>query len=229
MIENLCSFDLETTGADPLEARIVSATAAHLGAAGAGPQRSWLVWPGVEIPAAATAIHGITSERARTHGEPSETAAPAIAAELLGAWALIGKAVVIFNAPYDLTVLQRELERHEHPPLEVGPVLDPLVIDRACEPYRKGKRTLAALADYYGVEKGAAHDSHGDAVTAARILWRQLTRYRGLMPKTLKELQPWQAEKYRAWADGFEKYLRGQGKQDVIDRDWPVRRPKGAA
>lgn len=222
-LADICSFDTETTGADPLTARIVTATCAHLGIAGAGHVRSWLVWPGIEIPAEATKIHGITSERARTHGEPAETAAPAIAAELAAAWAL-GKAVVVFNAPYDFTVLQLELERYQHPALDIGPVIDPLVIDRAVEPYRKGRRNLATLADYYGVEKGAEHDSHGDALTAARIAWRQAKRFAGLLPKTLEALQAWQADKHRAWADGFESYLRGQGKQDVIDRDWPVRK-----
>ena len=56
-----------------------------------------------------------------------------------------------------------------------------------------------------------------------------MKRFNGLMPKTLPALQAWQADKYRAWAEGFEKYLRGQGKPDVINKDWPVHRPKGAA
>lgn len=227
-LTDLCSFDCETTGTDPLAARIVTATTVYLGQNGIGRDRSWLIWPGTEIPATATAVHGITSQHAREHGEQPETAVPAIAAELLSAWAT-GLTVVVMAAPYDLTLMQAELARNEHEPLTVGPVLDPLVIDRAMDPFRKGKRTLSALADHYKVPQDEAHSSRGDAMTAGRVVWRQAQVYRHLADMGLEQMQDLQRNAHRDWAEGYEKYLRGQGKQDVIDRDWPVRRPKGAA
>lgn len=219
----LCSYDCETTGVDPFDARIVTAHASHLGAAGVEARRSWLVCPDVGIPAAATAIHGVTNEHAHANGEAAELAVPAIATELMAAWAT-GKAVVVMNATYDLTVLQAELQRHEHPPLQIGPVLDPIVIDRAMDRYRKGKRTLTALAEHYEVKQGDAHSAEGDALTAARIIWRQAQRYRALADLTLEQMQAFQRKAHRDWAAGFEEHLRRQGKPESIDRDWPLRK-----
>ncbi len=115
----LAGFDLETTGTDPTEARIVTASVVlagrHLGVV----ERSWLVDPGVEIPAEATAIHGITTEQARREGLPAMEAVPAIAGLAAELWRT-GIPVVIYNAAYDLTVLDRELRRQGLPGLEVG-------------------------------------------------------------------------------------------------------------
>lgn len=223
----LASFDTETTGVDPSASRIVTATVLHLGPAGVGRDRSWLIWPGVEIPATATAVHGITSEHARTHGEQPEQAVPDIATELLSAWAL-GLPVVIMSAPFDLTLLLVELERHAHPRIEVGPVLDPLTIDRAMDPYRKGKRTLTALAKHYKVKQDEAHNSRGDALTAARVVWKQAQVYRHLEDMSLEAMQDLQRNAHHDWAAGFEEHLRKQGKAEVISRDWPLRRREAA-
>lgn len=225
---DLASFDTETTGIDPTECRIVTATVVHLGRGGVGHKANWLVWPGVEIPATASAVHGITSEHAREHGEQPDHAVPAIAGELLAAWAM-GKPVVVMSAPFDLTLLQAELERHHHEQLAIGPVLDPLVIDRAMDPYRKGKRTLTALAQHYGVKQDEAHNSLGDALTAARIVWKQAQLYRHLEDMSLEAMQELQRNAHHDWAAAFEEHLRSQGKTDVINRDWPVRRPKGTS
>lgn len=55
--ELLIGFDLETTGTDPREARIV--TGAVIEVRGSEPlgRREWLADPGVEIPADAVAVH----------------------------------------------------------------------------------------------------------------------------------------------------------------------------
>ena len=68
--DRLGVFDLETTGVDVEMARIVTACIAVLDADGAVVQRwDWLADPGVEIPEAASAVHGITTERARAEAE----------------------------------------------------------------------------------------------------------------------------------------------------------------
>src|SRR5699024_2855838 len=60
----LVGFDLETTGVEPETARIV--TAAFVDSA--TEVRTWLVDPGIEIPEAARAVHGITTEYAQANG-----------------------------------------------------------------------------------------------------------------------------------------------------------------
>ena len=59
-------FDLETTGVDVETSRIVSACVAILEADGTVVARwDWLADPIIEIPEGASAVHGITTDRAR--------------------------------------------------------------------------------------------------------------------------------------------------------------------
>jgi DNA polymerase-3 subunit epsilon len=59
--ELLIGFDLETTGTDPREARIVTGTVIEVKAGEPLGRREWLADPGVEIPADAVAVHGISN------------------------------------------------------------------------------------------------------------------------------------------------------------------------
>jgi DNA polymerase-3 subunit epsilon len=201
-LEPMAAFDLETTGVDPETARIVTATIARIDALAGAPVQTeqWLVNPGVEIPAAATAIHGVTTEKAQADGVDPATACARIFAELDQVWTG-GRPVVIYNAPYDLTVLDRELRRHCGVNLDgvIGPVIDPFVIDKHVDPYRRGSRTLTATCGHYGAALTDAHTATGDALAAARLAWR--------------------AE----WATDFADYLRRQGKPEDIDGSWPLR------
>ena len=216
------SFDTETTGVDPLNDRIVTACAVLVGKGGASFRGRWLLNPGVPIPPGATAIHGITDEKAKADGVAPADAIPAMAMALEGSWSE-GLPVIIMNAHFDLTILQSEIERHSTTSLRIGPVLDPLVIDRALDPYRKGKRTLTALAQHYGVKQDGAHSSDGDALTAARIIWKMAKEPR-IEQHTLEQMQEWQASQHATWAGQFEVYLRQQGRPEVINREWPVRK-----
>ena len=65
-------FDLETTGIDVETDRIVTAHVGLLDASGTVIRaRDWIADPGIEIPAGATAVHGITTARARAEGRPA--------------------------------------------------------------------------------------------------------------------------------------------------------------
>lgn len=216
------AYDSESTGTDVFKDRIVTACAVIVGNAGAHFRGRWLLNPGVPIPAAATAIHGIDDAKAQADGADPVTALEAISNALTDSWGL-RMPVIIMNAHFDLSLLQAELERYELPKMKVGPVLDPLVIDRALDPYRKGKRTLSALAAHYGVKQDGAHSSDGDALTAARIVWRQAREPR-IAQFSLEQMQEWQQRQHAEWAGQFELYLRQQGKHEVVNRDWPTRR-----
>lgn len=223
------AFDLETTDKDPENARIVTAACITVGAPGVLERRTWLVDPAVEIPAETTAIHGVTTEHARTNGMNAAQAVEQIADAVSSAWR-VGTGLCAMNAAYDGTVIQRELARHGLPLLGVGPVLDPLVIDRAVDRYRKGSRKLDALARHYGVRLDGAHASDEDALTAVRIVWRQARHPRHgrvLRSMTLDEMQRWQAAAHCAWSAHYQDYLRTRGgKPDaVVDPSWPWRPP----
>ncbi|MEV8451460.1 3'-5' exonuclease [Streptomyces sp. NPDC052095] len=232
--EPLVGFDLETTGTEPLEARIVTAAVVSVGSSGAEPaqERTWLADPGVLIPAQASAIHGISSERAAAEGRPVREVADEVAETLAGHWRR-GVPVVAYNAAFDLTLLTAELRRHGLPSLSdrlggagIGPVIDPYTIDRAVDRYRKGKRTLEAVCVEYGVVHGGAHDAGADALAAVRVAHAIAGRHGSVARMSAAELHERQVEWYARWAAAFQSFLRRKGTADaVVDGDWPLRRP----
>lgn len=65
--QRIVGFDTETTGVDVTGDRIVTAAlVVRDKLTGLSQVRTWIIDPGVEIPEAASAIHGITTEYART-------------------------------------------------------------------------------------------------------------------------------------------------------------------
>ncbi|GAA3696853.1 3'-5' exonuclease [Zhihengliuella alba] len=213
------AFDLETTGTDPESARIVTASVIVVnGRSEIVHHREWLVDPGVEIPAAASAVHGITTERARAEGLPALEAVGEIAAHLTDLFATMP--VLAFNACYDFTVLNREAARHGHGLLDPAPVIDPLVLDRRVDRYRRGKRTLSALADFYRVPLSNAHTSLADAAATIGVADAQTARYRELQIEPF-ELHAAQINWHLAWAEDFQQFLRGKDPLAVVDGTWP--------
>jgi len=174
---NLAAFDTESTGTDVESDRIVSATVAHI-SPGQQPQVfSHLIAVDIDIPEAATEVHGISTEHARANGETAERVFNAVAADLVGAM-LEGTPIVGSNLCFDFTLLDRELRRNGLPTVEdrlgrpIGPVVDVFVIDKALDTYRPGKRQLNALCAHYGVRLDGAHDSTNDALAAARVAFK---------------------------------------------------------
>jgi DNA polymerase-3 subunit epsilon len=219
----LVAFDLETTGVDQETARIVTACVARINPGSAPQTSNWLVDPGIDIPEEASRVHGITTEHAQEHGIARPGVA-AITAELRSAWTA-GIPVVIMNASYDLTIMDRELRRHLQMELgDIGPVIDPMVIDRALDKWRKGKRTLIDLCQTYQVKLEDAHTAAGDCLAAARVAWRLAQAYPEVGEATLADLftqqQAWRAE----WATDFRDYLARQGKDaSDVSGEWPLK------
>lgn len=110
----LCGFDIETTGEEPDRARIVATTLVLVGANRPSHEFRLLIDPGVEIPAASMAVHGITTAQARTEGRAPADALAEIVRLLRTTWEH-GLPVVAFNGSYDFTVLDRELSRYLAP------------------------------------------------------------------------------------------------------------------
>ncbi|WP_226082271.1 3'-5' exonuclease [Mycetocola spongiae] len=222
----LAVFDLETTGIDVTTSRIVSAHVGVLAADGSVLRRlDWLADPGVEIPAQASAVHGISTERARAEGRPAaEVVAEIVAAlrELLAA----GTPVVIYNAPYDLSLLQHEALRYGVPALEgPSPIIDPLVIDKAVDRYRKGKRTLEAASQFYGVDLVDAHDASSDAIAAGRVAQAIARAHAAkLAQHSAEELHALQVGWCAEQAASFQEYMRRtKDPSFTTSGSWPVR------
>lgn len=180
----MAAFDLETTGVDVEQDRIVTAAVIDLGGTKRIPHE-WLADPGIEIPEGATAVHGITTEHAQQNGKPAHDVVEDVA-ETLAGLVQLGSVIVGHNVPYDLTLLDRECRRHNLQPLQDrldgAPlhVIDTRVLDQHCLPYRKrvsetqGARQLITLAQVYSLpwDEQAAHGCSYDALMAARIAYR---------------------------------------------------------
>lgn len=225
------AFDLETTGRDPQTARIVTASIILVNARGDLLQHhEWMAVPEIPIPAEAAAIHGVSTERARAEGRPAADVTAEIAQVLAGLFAA-DIPVMAFNACYDFTVLARECGRHGIAAPDPFPVLDPYIMDKQVDRYRRGKRTLTALAEHYGVEFANAHTSAADVGATLSVA--------AVMADRFPELQRPAAELHEAqvlWASGqaasFQEYLRRRDPEAVVDGNWPVRPepvPAGAA
>lgn len=221
----LAGFDLETDSADPEDARIVTACVG-IANSGGWTAKNWLLQPERDIPETACAIHGITTEMARIDGADRMEGLKEIAAAIRAAWSA-GAALVSHNSPYDLTVLDRELRRAGHGPLTItGPVVDTLVLDKAVDRFRKGKRTLTATAAHYGFEltEADAHGAEADALASCRIAWRIAAAHPEVGQMDADTLTQWQADQYREQRLSFAAYRRKRGEPlDDESTDWPIR------
>jgi DNA polymerase-3 subunit epsilon len=224
----LAAFDIESTGVSPENDRIVTATVTLVGGDIESESHSWLADPGIDIPAGATAVHGVTTDRARAEGEQTAVVVEAITAKLAGHLHQ-GVPIVAFNARYDLTMLDREARRNNITPLiervdgdEAMLVVDPLVLDKQFDRYRKGKRTLIAVCQHYGVPLTDAHAADADALAAARVAWRMAQTYDELGGFELAALHKLQIEWAAEQAQSLQEYFRSQGKNELVEQAWPI-------
>jgi DNA polymerase-3 subunit epsilon len=220
-------FDLETTGVDVTADRIVTAHVGLLDARGTVIlARDWMADPGVPIPDGAAAIHGITTERARSEGRDAAEVVGEVV-DALRALLEAGIPIVAYNAPYDFSLLKYEAIRHGIRPIEnPSPVIDPLVVDKAYDRWRRGKRTLQVVADHYAVRLDGAHDASADAIAAGRVAQALAERFGQWLPPTVGELHTSQVAWARAQAASLTDYFIRIGRLDPHDRldgNWPIR------
>lgn len=213
-------FDTETTGVDPSQDRLVTAALVMRGPRhGEGTRRqevvTWLADPGVPIPPGASAVHGISTERAQAEGRPAPQVLEEVAQRLAQAMGA-GTPVVAFNASFDLTLMEHELARHGLATLRerlggpLAPVLDPLVLDRAVD-----------LAHGVQVDE-ALHTAEVDVAATLDVLEALAHAYPELAQMSLSQLQSFQASSHRAWAQSFNDWLRRQGRPADVDPSWPL-------
>lgn len=224
----LAAYDIETTGTDTENDRIVTAAVSVVGGGEPSESRTWLVDPGIEIPGEATAVHGITTEQARTEGQSAASAVAEITSVLASVVAE-DIPIVAFNARFDLTILDREARRHGVEPLieVVGGsdgllVIDPYVLEKRINKFRKGGRTLSILCEDYGIPLTDAHAADADALAAARLAWKLGRINAELGAYDLPTLH----EDQILWADeqgrSLQEFFDSQGRDEKVQTVWPV-------
>jgi DNA polymerase III subunit epsilon len=170
----LAVIDVETTGANPDNDRIVEIAVLRVTPDGKYTRGDRRLNPGIPIPPEATAIHGIT--------DADVAYAPTFAdvADCLLAF-LDGCDFCGFNLKrFDLRLLHAEFARAgKSLPLEGRAIVDALEIFHAFE-----RRDLAAAVRFYcDREHDDAHSAGADALATAHVLDAMLARYTDL-PRT---------------------------------------------
>jgi len=221
-------LDFETTGIDrfndvPVSYALVSVVEGVV-------VRSWsgLIDPGREIPPEATAVHGISTQRARDEGMPLSAAISLVSDAVVAASAR-GVPLAGMKLDYDLTILETQArDLFGSGPIErgwYGPVVDAGVIDRHFDPERKGRRTLTDLCAHYGIEIAHAHEAASDAVASIEVLFALAVRYEEeLWRCDLAQLHRDQIEWHREWTESYDSWRLAEGMIPIDPRDhmWPV-------
>lgn len=177
MLDAFVGFDVETTGTDPDQDRIIQIGAVRV--EGGRPVARWsaLVDPGRPVPPFVRRLTGITD--AMLAGRPS------LDQLLPGFLDFVGdRPLVAHNAPFDRGFLAAGLRRAGlRAPLP--PAYDSLELARLALPGRAGYR-LEEVAAGCGVASGRAHDALADAETAALVFLRLLETLGEYPPASLR-------------------------------------------
>lgn len=227
----LLVWDVESTGVDIENDRILTAYAMVQEADGnVLEERDWIINPGIEVPEAASDVHGMTTEWVQENGRKDADRAIREIAGFIDEASMAGYPIVGYNNSYDLGILDRELRRHGAVGLDVGlsgltQFFDPIIYDRATDKYRKGSRKLMDVAKHYGVEldESRLHEAKYDVIVTAKLAWKML--HNGGL--TLSELQTKQKDWKRAWAENLTDYFARTGKTEddggkiVVDGSFP--------
>lgn len=226
-MKHLITLDTETTGVDVYNDRIVTLFVGKMNMQGYWEKSAhFLLNPGIPIPEGASAVHGISTEVAQRDGRTD------ISMVLSTVLSIIYRecvqedgALVVYNAPFDLTLFNSEMARHgvarEFDWTDIR-IIDPLVLDKGLDKWRKGSRKLVAAAAHYKVPVEAnAHDAAADCLMAGRIAIKQL----GRLHRTNVEdgdLNVLQQEMHEEQQRSFEEYKRRNDPSFVGQHGWPV-------
>ncbi len=175
-------LDTETTGLDARTARVIQIGAVRMQGSEilADERFDRLVHPGVPIPKATIAVHGITDEHVK-----GASRFPAVLDELDE---FLGSAIVIGHTiGYDLTILDREAKLAGRP-LRPRRSLDVRTLAELARP-NLAQYDLDRIAASLDIEVEGRHTAIGDAITTARVFagLLPLLRQRGI--RTLAEAE----------------------------------------
>ncbi|HSP12762.1 MAG TPA: 3'-5' exonuclease [Salegentibacter sp.] len=192
----ICFFDLESTGTNLAQDRIVEIAILKIFPNGNKESKTWLVNPEITIPEEVIAIHGITNEKVAN--EPTfKELAPKVY-EMIKGCDLGG-----YNSNrFDIPLLVEEM-------LRAGIDFDlknVVAVDVQTIFHKKEQRTLSAAYQFYcGKNLEDAHSAEADTNATYEVLKSQLDRYEDL-ENDIKYLADYSARRRFADFAGFVVY-----------------------
>ena len=192
----ICFFDLETTGVNITNDRVVEISILKVFPNGNKESKTWLVNPEMSIPAEVSAIHGITDERVANEPTFKELAKDIYTmvkdSDLAG-----------FNSNrFDIPLLAEEMLRAD---IDFD-MKNRLAIDVQIIFHKMEQRTLSAAYKFY-CDKSLenAHTAEADTLATYEVLKAQVARYDELENDT-KFLADFSSHKKFADFAGFISY-----------------------
>ncbi len=211
----ICFFDLETTGIEVAKDRIVEISILKVYPNGNKESKTWLVNPTIPIPAATTAVHGITNEKVAN--EPTFKELASQVHNMIKDSDLAG-----FNSDrFDIPLLAEEMLRAE---VDFD-MKNRVSVDVQTIFHKKEERTLsAALKFYCDSNLENAHSAEADTMATYEILKAQLDRYSDL-ENDMKSLSEFTTRKKSVDFAGFialnnegkEIFTFGKNKSQLVD------------
>ena len=174
----LVVFDIESTGVNPRQDRIIELAALRVEPDGTETSKCWLLNPGVKIPPETTAIHGITDEIVKD--------CPTFADMAEDIWRFFkGCDLSGFNCDrFDVPCLEEEFARTGR---NFG-ASQRRHVDVQRIYHRMEPRDLSAAVRFYlGRDHAGAHGAEADTRATVEVLKAQLAKYPAL-PKTTAEM-----------------------------------------
>ena len=226
-IDHLVTFDVESSGTDVEQDRIVQAFVGKMSLDGEWiEKREWLIDPGIEIPEGAANVHGYTTERIREVGRKDDKAAIYEIYCTILEWTSENAPLVIFNSGYDSSILDRELGRQgKRFDMNGMYVVDPLKCDKAKFKFRKGSRKLVDVAPHYGVPvEEDAHDAGADCLMTGRVAAKMIESWQGTLAGLHEKQIGWAKEQ----AESLQAYFRSSKNKNgadptaVVNGEWPI-------
>lgn len=202
----LVFLDLETTGTDTANDRIVEISLVKLFPGNLEEVNTFRINPGIPIPHEVTAIHGITDEDVAD--KPSFLELSPTLLEILSNSDLCGYNLLKF----DLPLLRMEFSRCKIDFNIVGiNIIDPMRIFMKNEP----RDLTAALKFYCNEDLEHAHSAEADAIAAKKILLAQIEKYADV-PNSVTELSAYSVEGQKRFADITGKLIYNENNEIVF-------------
>jgi DNA polymerase-3 subunit epsilon len=206
LIRPLVFFDLETTGTDVANDRIVEISLLKLFPDVHEELYTFRINPGIPIPREVTAIHGISDTDVAD--KPSFSELSSILVGILSNSDLCGYNLLKFDFP----LLRMEFARNKIEFNTLGiKLIDPMRIFMKNEP----RDLTAALKFYCNEDLTNAHSAEADTIATKKILLAQIKKYDDV-PDSISELSAYSTEGQKRFADITGKLLYNERNEIIF-------------
>ena len=173
-------LDLETTGFNPREDRVVQFALVGSDSDGSHLNLNSLVDPGCRIPSESSKVHGIFNDDVRGAGSFEEHVDSM--SNLMDGAVIVGHNILAF----DWRFVEMECIRiGREPPVPLA-IVDTLVLARSFDV--PGRHNLGLLCKRFGIGLERSHSADADAGATLLLLWKFMREYPGKFKGTVEEV-----------------------------------------